>query len=381
MKASIRAKVRNHKGKYEVVIISKDELNGKYKYKRVGLFDDESEARYIEEITQKKIDEGEDVLNKKKVSKITLNECIEGAFKKEESRGDKVSANTFLSYRNIYNNHISKDIGQTYIQQLTTGMVQDLLDEKAKEYGYGMVSQIKTVIRKGVQYALYRDYIKHDVTSSLIVWGKQSKTSAEINCLNMEQISYILEDTKDTELGLKILLAFGLGLRESEVLAMSWDNIDLEEETLKVCQIVVKKDGKHIIQKFTKNKNDLVVKMPDFIVKALKEYKAQWNEWQISTGFRDNENLLFYGKNFKVIPTATLSNQFKRYMMSLGIENVTFHGLRHSYASYLFHKGMDLKTVGQMLNHKSKYCTDRVYVHLVDEAKGQAVDVMNEILL
>lgn len=84
MKASIRAKTRNHKGKYEVVIVSKDELNGKYKYKRVGLFDDESEARCIEEITQKKIDEGEDVLNKKKVSKITLNECIEGAFKKEE---------------------------------------------------------------------------------------------------------------------------------------------------------------------------------------------------------------------------------------------------------------------------------------------------------
>lgn len=381
MKANIRAKTRNCKGKFEVVIISKDELNGKYKYKRVGLYDDESEANHMESITQRKIDEGQDVLNKVSVGKITLNECIEGAFKKEELRGNKVSANTFLSYKNTYNNHISNGIGKTYIQKLTTGMIQDLIDEKAKSYGYNTVSQIKTVIKKGIQYALYRDYIKQDITSGLVVWGKESKTNSQINCLSTEQLNHILEDTKGTEFGLKILLAFSLGLRESEVLAMSWDNIDFDSEEIRVCQIVVKKNDKYAIQKFTKNKNDLVVKMPKFLMDALREYRVEWCERMLETGFRDNENLLFYGKNFKIIPTATLSNQFKRYLTSLGIENVTFHGLRHSYASLLFHKGMDLKDVGQMLNHKSKYCTDRVYVHLLDETKGQALDVMNEILI
>lgn len=379
--SSMRVKVRNNKGKHEVVVITKDPMNGKYKYKRMGIFENKLEAEVVKFETEKKINNGEDVLSKKNKKNITLNDCIESSFEKEEMRGNKVSSNTFLSYKNIYKNHVKDDIGRNYISMITTGDIQDLLDEKAKKYGCGLVSQIKTIIKKGVQYALYRGYINNDVTNGLIVWGKESKTSAETNCLSINQISDILKDTEDEELSLKIKIGLSIGIRESEVLALSWDNIDFENNEIRICQIVTKKDGEHIIQKFTKNKKDLVVKMPKLLSEELKKYKIKWNKEMLSKVGINKHNLLFYRKGFKPIPVATLSNQFKRYMESKGINNVTFHGLRHSYASILFYKGMDLKDVGQMLNHKSKYCTDRVYVHLLDETKSQAMNVMNEILL
>lgn len=376
----MKATVRKTRDKFYVSIEYIDENTGKKKYKKV----DEGETREI--ATEKankyntKIESGEFTLSEKK-EKTRFGECVIKGIELEEKRKSNKSTNTLNSYMKIYKTHIEGHLGEIYINKINTGIIQNFIDSLAKDYSISTVKIVKTVIKKGIHYALQNDYIDVDYTVGIKTWGKESKTDSKKNYLSVEELNSVLKETKGTELGLQIRLGATLGLRVSEVLGLSWDNIDLDNKIININQIiVVGKNKKTEIQDFTKNKNNITLEMTDGLCKELKKFKVKWNERYLLANTKDGNKLVFSDKNFKPLSPANVSKKFKDYMVKNGIKDVTFHGLRHTYATLLFESGLPIKTISELLNHTNQSVTENTYIHLVDKVKTEGKSVMESVI-
>ena len=82
----------------------------------------------------------------------------------------------------------------------------------------------------------------------------------------------------------------------------------------------------------------------------------------------DTPHAGFSGKPFRSIKTA-----WNKAIEKAGIDNFRFHDLRHTFASYCVMSGVDMKTVSELLGHKTMVMTER-YSHLSDSHKQKAVE-------
>lgn len=79
-----------------------------------------------------------------------------------------------------------------------------------------------------------------------------------------------------------------------------------------------------------------------------------------------------------VIP-KNIDRMFRNILAKCDIEPCGVHVCRHTFASMLFKKGIDVKTVSELLGHKDVSVTYNVYIHLIQEQKQQAIDLLDAI--
>jgi integrase len=80
-----------------------------------------------------------------------------------------------------------------------------------------------------------------------------------------------------------------------------------------------------------------------------------------------------------IIPPERLERTFYRILNNVGITKAGTHSLRHTFASMLFAKGTDIKTVSELLGHASIQITMNTYVHLIGDPKHSAVEKLDEL--
>lgn len=97
-------------------------------------------------------------------------------------------------------------------------------------------------------------------------------------------------------------------------------------------------------------------------------------------------------ENYKTVFIVTTENGnfvehnlFKRHYNKLledcGITDITFHALRHTFATMALEKGMDSKVLSEILGHYSVSFTLDTYTHVLDDFKTQNMQLMNDIYL
>ena len=87
-------------------------------------------------------------------------------------------------------------------------------------------------------------------------------------------------------------------------------------------------------------------------------------------GSCNNSNHLISTRNRVVISPDSLSKTFKKILLGAGIEPCGTHTLRHTFASILFERGIDVKVVSELLGHSDVSTTYNTYIHLIKKTKG-----------
>jgi integrase len=143
-----------------------------------------------------------------------------------------------------------------------------------------------------------------------------------------------------------ITLALHTGMRKSEILNLQWPNVDLK---LGHIELTDQKNGQHSFVPLSPECIEMLRKIPR----------------------RVDSPYVFPGRKAGH-PFSDLKAQFNAAVKKAGLEDVTFHTLRHTAASHLVMSGADLATVRDILRHKSFVMTLR-YAHLSDDHRKQAV--------
>jgi integrase len=122
---------------------------------------------------------------------------------------------------------------------------------------------------------------------------------------------------------------------------------------------------------------DVIPRVIELIVKLKKEKM----ELEMKTGHRDGTNMIFKTLRGQV-PTNNAANKaLRKLQASLGIDNpITFHGLRHSHASFLLSRGVDIYYISKRLGHANVSITLNVYSHLLNSASKRQANKSLEAL-
>ena len=92
------------------------------------------------------------------------------------------------------------------------------------------------------------------------------------------------------------------------------------------------------------------------------------------------DSLVFASVEGEPIDPGVLSHSFNRIARQVGLENVRFHDLRHTFASLMLLKGAKPKVISEALGHSSVAFTMDVYSHIIEGMQSDAMALLDEVL-
>jgi integrase len=166
------------------------------------------------------------------------------------------------------------------------------------------------------------------------------------------------------------------GLRRGEVLALRWEDVNLDRGEINVCRALSEtKAG--IVEKTTKTRSGKRrVAMPDTLREALREHRVRQLEFRMACGLgpMPEDALLFPRLDGSHQSPRAFSAAWAHVAAAIGHPALTYHALRHTHASQLIAAGVDPVSIAKRLGHKDANVTLRVYAHLFDAVKDNQED-------
>jgi integrase len=173
------------------------------------------------------------------------------------------------------------------------------------------------------------------------------------------------------------LTALGSGLRLGELLALTWDDVDLASGALSVTKSAQVIAGERVTSTPKTRAGTRRVSLPGDVVATLKAHRAAQAAQRLHMGAGwQGGALVFTSPKGAPLSASTVEWALPRLCERLGIPRVTPHGLRHAHASLLLAGGLAITDVSKRLGHGSAAITLRVYAHALEGSDGGAADVI-----
>lgn len=226
--------------------------------------------------------------------------------------------------------------------------------------------------------AIKSGLIQKNVTELASLPKKHKKEMRVLSRAEQDKFTDILNNDK---WGMAILTALYTGLRIGELLAL---RIDLTSGTITVRRSIsrVKNTDKNattktklIIQEPKTEKGKRLIPLPETIKDELTAYKY----FTLGDNDKDMDKLAFRTDTGNFIEPRNLMKKFHELQDKSGIDNINFHGLRHSYATRLLEEGENLKVVQELLGHSSIQMTGDTYAHVSQELKQKAASKLDKL--
>ena len=165
------------------------------------------------------------------------------------------------------------------------------------------------------------------------------------------------------------VLILETGLRAGEALALEWGDIDEDKRTLKVTKNMVRVDGKNTVQRTTKTESGRrTIPLNSRALEAVQHLKEQ---------AVPGCPYVFATQTGKHLSYRNLLATMEKACAAARVEHRGLHALRHSFASNLYARGVEVKIISKLLGHASMEITYNRYIHFfegeIDDTLRQAV--------
>jgi integrase len=298
-----------------------------------------------------------------------------------------VKETTYANYAYVTHVHISPALGRAKLKSLTPGHVRGFYGEKTRtDLSPATVKKMHVVLRKALSQAVSDGLIPRNAADGIRP-PRVGISGEKINPLTSEGCAAFLEAASGERLEALYVLAVHCGLREGELLALRWEDADLEaaKPALLVRRTLTRgEDGRGwVVGASTKSGKGRRVRLTRQAVAALKGHRIrQLEERMRLSGLWQHQGLVFPNECGSVFNPSNLRNRsLKRIKARSGVRgDLRFHDLRHTCATLLLGEGVNVKVVSEMLGHASITITLNTYSHLLPDMQDSAADAMEAAL-
>jgi integrase len=200
--------------------------------------------------------------------------------------------------------------------------------------------------------------------------------------LSPDQARALLDTTRGDRLEALYVLALTTGMRQGELLALRWRDVDLDRHTLHVTgSLLTTPDGWKISDPKTDSSRRRIT-LTATAVDALRRHRSAQNEERLRLGgaWEDND-LVFANEVGRPIEVRNLMRRsFLPLLKQSGLPRIRFHDLRHTAATLLLGQGQHPKVVAEMLGHSRISTTLDLYSHVTPTMQREAADAMDAML-
>ena len=283
-----------------------------------------------------------------------------------------VKQRTFEHYEDIVHRQIVPRLGNHEVEMLYPAILQEFTAELCDNYAVNTVSGIISVLKNSLKVAHRTGIIGREYTDSIQMPKACEK---EVSCFSIVEQKKIeravWESGKDRLFG--IILCLYMGLRIGELMALRWENIDLQRGVLSVNKTCRDRwqNGQYIRKLDTPKtvSSKRMIPIPKQLLPCLKAIKK-----------RSQSAFVISGKEGKDVPLRSYQKTFERLLKRENIPHKGFHALRHTFATRALECGMDVKTLSEILGHKNATITLNRYAHSLLEHKQDMMNKLGKLL-
>ena len=271
----------------------------------------------------------------------------------------KIKASTYSAYYTVLFNHLTPFWAGKGIHEIDfSEEVPKLIQQKLAEgFSTNRIQEILQRLKQVLKFA-QRHYGIHNPELEVDFqpyMGKEIMVLTEHEQKALTNLLLLQEDTKS----LGVFLSLYMGLRIGEVCALQWSDIDFDAGTLTISKTLQRvknfEEGsmsktKIVIGTPKSVKSRRCLPIPKFLLQQFRSYKCAGKAY------------LLTGTPIFIEPRQ-YENIFKSYLQTAHIRPVNYHSLRHTFATRAIEKGIDIKTLSEILGHSTITITLQTYVH------------------
>lgn len=297
-----------------------------------------------------------------------------------------------------YRNHIKGSvIGKTAISDLTIDSLQSYFNDKKNSLSLSSLNKIKEVIISSLNLAVKNELIPKNPMQFVVlpkncnanVKPVNNEALDKENFYTDEEIKQILLSTKTEQYlknrkryrySLMFLFLLNTGLRTGECLALTRDDVDLENKTARINKTVsiVQNRGRYKgrgakVQIIMPPKTKNGIRFVPLNETAIQCIKGQLERNQASNITSD---LIFPGYKGDLLNMRSVQETFESICNDYNICHRGLHALRHTFGSILIRHKVDIKVVSKILGHSDVKFTYNRYIHIIQQQEAEAVDLI-----
>ena len=251
-----------------------------------------------------------------------------------------------------------------HIKSTNNGIIEELTDKKLSNE---TINHIIFLCGAIFEYMVDSDVIAKNPVKKV---SKMPKDVKESVFLTAEECNKLFEvaKVKNENLYLVLLTSIVTGMRQGEVLALTWYDIDFNSNTISVNKTY----SKGVLGKPKTNSSIRIVKISPKLAHLLKEHKLKAKP--------SNLNLVFSNEAGNYIDSRNLVNRFfKPCLKEAELKDITWHELRHSCITALAEEKVNLKSIQKQVGHSSENTTLRIYTHATEKMDSELVDALDKL--
>lgn len=179
------------------------------------------------------------------------------------------------------------------------------------------------------------------------------------------------------------ILVLATGIREGELLALTWSDVNLERARLTTTMTLQHYPGEKATREEVKTSHsERVIALPNSVVVALQAHRERQDEERARLGEAWSDmDLVFPNTIGRPIDARSFQRRWWiKLVRKAGLPYIRFHDLRHTAATILLARGMPIKAVSEMLGHSSASITLNLYGHVLPHMQQQLADTMDLLL-
>lgn len=298
-----------------------------------------------------------------------------------------VKPSTAALYKNQIRLYIKPSLGATKLETLNPHTIQAFYNKLGKERDGkpGLtgksIKNVHGILHKALEQAMKVGYIRVNPANACTLPRIVKK---EIKPLDEDATLLFVKAIQGHEHEIVFLVTLFTGMRQGEVLGLSWDCVDFDKGTLNINKQLQKAPGGGSTYSLTSPKNGKgrIITPAPFVMDLLRKQRRRQAEWQLKAGpvWENGWNLVFTNMVGDHLMPHTVYHNFKRVVASIGQPNARFHDLRHTYAVNSIRAGDDIKTVQMNLGHHTAAFTLDQYVHVTEQMNKESADRMQQFI-
>lgn len=316
-----------------------------------------------------------------------------------------ISDNFYLRKKDLVRLHVDPYIGKNKLQKLMTDDIvayyKRLLKTGKKiktkdEHGNPITTQtglspqtlrhIHNILKPALDVAVERGLMIKNPINNRIKLPAVDKI--EYRTLSEDEIGRYFKGLSHRRLYAAFVLELCTGLRRGELLAVKWDDLNVETRELKIKRQVTRvrdidQPNKSSLEytRLKSKSSERTIILPLCAVEELILHQQRQNaEKELAGNAYKDEDLIFCSPLGQKLDTRRLYEIHRQTLKRKNMEHIPFHILRHTVATLLLEKGEDIKTIQDLLGHADPATTMQIYIHVTDKRRADCADNLGSII-
>jgi integrase len=292
-----------------------------------------------------------------------------------------VDSSSYVRYEVNVRVHLVPALGRLRLAQLNAQHIQAFYTGKLSAgYAPATVHNMHATLQNALAQALQLGLVARNVAT--MVTPPRVKRN-EMAILSEEQARQLLRAVRGHRLESLIILALATGMREGELIALRWSDVDLDHATLRVRQTLHRALKGFVHDEAKTAHSRKTIALSTSVVSALRHHYRMQAEERLSLGPVWEESGLVFSNEAGGRLSLTLFRSrswFGRLTRQANVPPIRFHNLRHTAATLLLARGVNPKVVSEMLGHANVGITLSLYGHVTPHMQHAAAETMERVL-